>query len=56
MYIFKFGDVDYEGCIGVVVLWLFILIEKCEVGEIFYDLCIKENYVVDEYKVYIFFE
>lgn len=53
-YIFKLGDVDYEGCVGVLVFWLSILDEKCEVGEILYDLQIMENRVLQVYKVYIF--
>ena len=46
----KSGDVDYEGRTGAASLWLSTLAEKCEAGEIIYDLKIKENHAADEYK------
>ena len=41
---------DYEGRTGAASLWLSTLAEKCEAGEIIYDLKIKENHAADEYK------
>ena len=41
---------DYEGRTGAASLWLSTLAEKCEAGEIIYDLKIKENHATDEYK------
>ena len=49
LYTSKSGDVDYEGRTGQ-PLWLSTLAEKCEAGEIIYDLKIKENHAADEYK------
>ena len=50
LYTSKSGDVDYEGRTGAASLWLSTLAEKCEAGEIIYDLKIKENHAADEYK------
>ena len=53
LYTSKSGDVDYEGRTGVASLWLSTLAEKCEAGEIIYDLRIKENHAADEYKAHL---
>lgn len=50
LYTSKSGDVDYEGRTRAASLWLSTLAEKCEAGEIIYDLKIKENHAADEYK------
>lgn len=50
LYTSKSGDVDYEGRTGAAALWLSTLEEKCEAGEIIYDLRIKENHATDESK------
>ena len=50
LYTSKSGDVDYEGRTGAASLWLSTLAEKCEAGEIIYDLKIKENHAADEHK------
>lgn len=50
LYTSKSGDVDYEGRTGAASLWLSTLVEKCEAGEIIYDLKIKENHATDEHK------
>jgi len=50
LYTSKSGDVDYEGRTGAASLWLSTLAEKCEAGEIIYDLKIKENHATDEHK------
>lgn len=50
LYTSKSGDVDYEGRTGAASLWLSTLAEKCEAGEIIYDLKIKENHAADEYR------
>lgn len=50
LYTSKSGDVDCEGRTGAASLWLSTLAEKCEAGEIIYDLKIKENHAADEYK------
>lgn len=39
-----------RGRTGAASLWLSTLAEKCEAGEIIYDLKIKENHAADEYK------
>lgn len=56
LYTSKSGDVDYEGRTGSAALWLSTLTEKCEAGEILYDLRIKENHAADEHKAYILLE
>lgn len=50
LYTSKSGDVDYEGSTGAASLWLSTLAEKCESGEIIYNLKIKENHAADEHK------
>lgn len=50
LYTSKSGDVDYEGRTGAASLWLSTLAEKCEAGEIIYDLKIKENHAANEHK------
>ena len=50
LYTSKSGDVDYEGRTGAASLWLSTLAEKCEAGEIIYDLKIKENHAADTRK------
>ena len=52
LYTSKSGDVDYEGRTGAASLWLSTLAEKCEAGEIIYDLRIKENHAADEHKAH----
>ncbi len=49
-YTAKSGDTDYEGRTGAASLWLSSLTEKCEAGEILYDLKIKENHATDSHK------
>ena len=53
LYTSKSGDVDYEGRTGAASLWLSTLAEKCEAGEIIYNLRIRENHAADEYKAYL---
>lgn len=53
LYTSKSGDVDYEGRTGAASLWLSTLAEKCEAGEIIYDLHIKENHAADEHKAHL---
>lgn len=53
LYTSKSGDVDYEGRTGAAALWLSTLTEKCEAGEILYDLRIKENHAADKHKAHI---
>ena len=53
LYTFKSGDVDYEGRTGAASLWLSTLAEKCEAGEIIYNLRIRENHAADEHKAYL---
>lgn len=55
LYTSKSGDVDYEGRTGAAALWLATLAEKCEAGEILYDLSITENHATDEHKAYLLF-
>lgn len=50
LYTSKSGDADYEGRTGASALWLSSLTEKCEAGEILYDLRICENRASDEYR------
>ena len=52
LYTSKSGDVDYEGRTGAASLWLSTLAEKCEAGEIIYNLRIRENHAADEHKAY----
>lgn len=53
LYTSKSGDVEYEGRTGAASLWLSTLAEKCEAGEIIYDLRIKENHAADEHKAHL---
>lgn len=53
LYTSKSGDVDYEGRTGAAALWLSTIEEKCEAGEILYDLKIKENHAADIHKAYL---
>lgn len=53
LYTAKSGDVEYEGRTGAASLWLSTLAEKCESGEIIYDLRIKENHAANEHKAYL---
>lgn len=50
LYTSKSGDIEYEGRTGTASLWLSTLAEKCEAGEILYDLQIVENHATDEHK------
>lgn len=50
LYTSKSGDLDYEGRTGAAALWLSTLADKCEAGEILYDLKIKESHAADEHK------
>ncbi len=53
LYTSKSGDVDYEGRTGAASWWLSTLAEKCEAGEIIYNLRIRENHAADEHKAYL---
>lgn len=53
LYTSKSGDIDYEGRAGAAALWLSTLAEKCEAGEILYDLAIRENHAADAHKPYL---
>lgn len=53
LYTSKSGDVDYEGRTGAASLWLSTLAEKCESGEIIYNLHIKENHAANEHKAHL---
>ncbi len=53
LYTSKSGDIDYEGRAGAAALWLSTLAEKCEAGEILYDLVIRENHAADAHKPYL---
>lgn len=53
LYTSKSGDVDYEGRTGASALWLSTLAEKCEAGEILFDLTICENRAADAHKPYL---
>ena len=44
---------DYEGRTGAASLWLSTLAEKCEAGEIIYNLRIRENHAAAEHKAYL---
>lgn len=52
-YTSKSGDAEYEGRTGSAALWLSTFTEKCESGEILYDLTIKENHAADEHKAHV---
>lgn len=53
LYTSKSGDMDYEGPAGAAALWLSTLAEKCESGEILYDLTIQENCAANVHKPYL---
>ena len=53
LYTSKSGDVDYEGRTGAASLWLSTLAERCDAGEIIYNLRIRENHAADEHKAYL---
>lgn len=55
LYTSKSGDADYEGRTGAAALWLSTLAEKCENGEIIYDLRIKENHASNPHKAHLIF-
>lgn len=55
LYTSKSGDIEYEGRAGAAALWLSTLAEKCEAGEILYDLTIQENHAADAHKPYLSF-
>ncbi|KAA6318630.1 RecBCD enzyme subunit RecD, partial [termite gut metagenome] len=53
-YTTKSGDTDYEGGrMGTASLWLSSLAEKCEAGEILYNLRITKNRAADEHKAHV---
>lgn len=52
-YTAKSGDSAYEGNTGASALWLSTFTEKCESGEILYDLAILENRAADEHKAHL---
>lgn len=52
-YTSKSGDIAYEGRTGAASLWLSTLVEKCEAGEILYDLRIIDNHAADTHHAYI---
>ncbi|KAA6348576.1 hypothetical protein EZS27_003986 [termite gut metagenome] len=52
-YTSKFGNTDYDGRTGTASLWLSTFAEKCDAGEILYDLKIIENCASDEHKAYV---
>lgn len=56
LYTSKSGDIDYEGCAGASSLWLSTLEEKCEAGEIIFDLSIQENHACDAHAPYLLFD
>lgn len=53
LYTSKSGDVDYEGRTGAAALWLSTLEEKCESGEILYNLTIVENKAAEEHRPHL---
>ena len=53
LYTSKSGDVDCENKTGASMLWLNTLEEKCEAGEILYDLRIVENKASEPHKATI---
>lgn len=53
LYTSKSGDADYEGRAGAAALWLSTLAEKCDNGEILYDLTLRENRAADVHKPYL---
>lgn len=53
LYTSKSGDVDDLCRTGSCSLWTTTLAEKCEAGEILYDLTITDNHAADEHKPYL---
>ena len=53
LYTSKSGDVAELGRTGAASLWLATLDEKCEAGEILYDLIIQDNHATDPHKPYL---
>lgn len=53
LYTSKSGDIDYDGRAGAAALWLSTLAEKCEAGEILYDLRLVENRADQPRKAYV---
>ncbi|MEG1546421.1 MAG: AAA family ATPase, partial [Bacteroides sp.] len=49
-YTAKSGDTEHDGRVGTAALWLSTLQEKCEAGEILYDLKITDNRASDKHK------
>lgn len=52
-YTAKTGDADYESRTGASSLWLSTFMEKCDAGEILYDLKIEKNNAADPHKAHI---
>lgn len=50
LYVSKTGGRTDEGRAGASSLWLSTLAEKCDAGEILYDLTMTENHASDEHK------
>lgn len=55
LYTAKSGDVDYEGRTGAAALWLSTFTDKCDSGEILYDLRMTENHAANPHKASITF-
>lgn len=53
LYTSKSGDVENLSRVGAASLWLSTLDEKCEAGEILYDLTITANHAADAHKPYL---
>ena len=53
LYTSKSGDVEGLSRTGAASLWLATLDEKCEAGEILYDLTIQDNHAADAHKPYL---
>lgn len=53
LYTSKSGDVEGLSRTGAASLWLSTLDEKCEAGEILYDLTIQDNHAADIHKPYL---
>lgn len=47
LYTSKSGDIDYDGRAGASALWLSTLDEKCEAGEILFNLKLVDNRAAD---------
>lgn len=54
-YTAKSGDIDYDGRAGAASLWLSTLTEKCEAGEILFDLELSVNHAASEEHAYVVF-